>query len=323
VLKKKKKSVDDPLGFESAFVDMDDSSAAIASVSAVAAAAAGAAQHREVDLVDQYFSYPLNAVPPFADAPNHPLLAWSQLPKTFDPLRQLVFRYVCIPASSAPSEEVFSAAGNTVTDHRSSLGSDTVSDLLMIRFNKDIIPEVRAVYDAEAKRLDDLKNKRAITSSSLAAQTDSVSAAAAAAAVASAGADRSASRANSSAAAASEAADKLNAAVAAAKQINVIPPLNFASLPPLIPSPPPVLPSPAPAAGHHAAAASATSAAAAGDAPAAAVQAAARHRSRHVNSASDSDSDNDTVMTDVNRNRRKRTSDTNENSKAKKAKRSR
>jgi hypothetical protein len=49
------------------------------------------------------------------------------------PISALAIRYLCVPGTSASSERTFSNGGNTVTDKRSSLTGDHVSDLIVLK----------------------------------------------------------------------------------------------------------------------------------------------------------------------------------------------
>merc|ERR1712113_86405 len=49
-------------------------------------------------------------------------------------------KYLCIPATSVPSERVFSQAGAIISQRRASLNDDTAADLIMIRGNASRLP---------------------------------------------------------------------------------------------------------------------------------------------------------------------------------------
>ena len=60
-------------------------------------------------------------------------LNWWELSETRYPkLAILAKRYLCIPATSIPSERVFSVAGQTVSKLRASLDKDTVNEILFL-----------------------------------------------------------------------------------------------------------------------------------------------------------------------------------------------
>jgi hypothetical protein len=60
---------------------------------------------------------------------------WNKNRDELPLLAELAREYLCIPASSAPSERLFSHAGNIVTDTRHSLDSENVSKLLFVKEN--------------------------------------------------------------------------------------------------------------------------------------------------------------------------------------------
>ena len=55
---------------------------------------------------------------------------WCRHPFAYPTLARLAKKYLAIPASSAASERVFSAAGNAVTKKRSKLQDDPVDALV-------------------------------------------------------------------------------------------------------------------------------------------------------------------------------------------------
>ncbi len=67
---------------------------------------------------------------------------WALHRLTFPVLYSLAMRYLCIPATSATSERVFSAAGRVFTPLRGSLKPSNLEDLTMIKINFDIAEQV-------------------------------------------------------------------------------------------------------------------------------------------------------------------------------------
>jgi hypothetical protein len=64
---------------------------------------------------------------------------WKHNCKTYPIISQFARQVLCIPASSAASERVFSSAGNTISDKRNRLNADVVRDII---FLKDSISKV-------------------------------------------------------------------------------------------------------------------------------------------------------------------------------------
>ncbi len=71
---------------------------------------------------------------------------WKTAPNALRRLRYFAVRYLTVPASSVASEEVFSAAGRTMTHLRANLAADTASTLLMIRCNRWYAPLLYLVF---------------------------------------------------------------------------------------------------------------------------------------------------------------------------------
>jgi hypothetical protein len=66
------------------------------------------------------------------------LLFWEQNQTKYPRLYRIARRLLSIPATNLSSERNFSAAGLTLTDHRSNLSPDNVNHLLFIRSNFDL-----------------------------------------------------------------------------------------------------------------------------------------------------------------------------------------
>lgn len=65
----------------------------------------------------------------------NPLLWWKKYCKDFPLLSQLARRILCIPATSAPSERVFSLAGLVITQLRASLSADNAAGMIFLHDN--------------------------------------------------------------------------------------------------------------------------------------------------------------------------------------------
>lgn len=72
---------------------------------------------------------------PDADSETEPLDWWKMHERHFPRVSQLAKRYLCIPATSSPSERIFSTGGNIVTCHRAALKPETVDRLVFLARN--------------------------------------------------------------------------------------------------------------------------------------------------------------------------------------------
>ena len=68
----------------------------------------------------------------------NPLFWWQQRELKFPILSNLAKRFLCIPATSASSERLFSAAGLTIAKDRANLLPDNANLLLLLHENWDI-----------------------------------------------------------------------------------------------------------------------------------------------------------------------------------------
>ena len=83
--------------------------------------------------LDRYLAEPL--IPCTSD-----MLTWWQQNKDRFPLLASVARtYLGPPASSVPSERLFSTAGGVVTEHRSRLLPDIAGKLIFMKYNANLI----------------------------------------------------------------------------------------------------------------------------------------------------------------------------------------
>lgn len=80
----------------------------------------------------------------FASEAQEPITAdtltwWQQNEGRFDALKILARKYLPVPATSAPSERVFSLAGNICSRRRASLSSDHLDALVFLNANVDLL----------------------------------------------------------------------------------------------------------------------------------------------------------------------------------------
>ena len=84
--------------------------------------------------IDRYLSEP---TPSFTE---DPLVWWKLKENSYPTLSILAKKYLCIPASSTPSEKVFSLTSAIVDKKRSRLSSDKVDMLVFLTKNKKCFP---------------------------------------------------------------------------------------------------------------------------------------------------------------------------------------
>ena len=73
---------------------------------------------------------------PALDHKDDALTWWMTKKQIYSTLSSLATKYLCFPASSVSSEQIFSLAGNIVTKKRSLLQSDTIDMLIFFHKNK-------------------------------------------------------------------------------------------------------------------------------------------------------------------------------------------
>lgn len=78
--------------------------------------------------------------PEIIDSAN-PLLWWKEHESKFPKLAQLAKRYLCIPASSAPSERTFSNMNIVVSNRRARLLPARAERLCLLRLNREYLPQ--------------------------------------------------------------------------------------------------------------------------------------------------------------------------------------
>jgi len=71
---------------------------------------------------------------------------WKFNERKYKLLSKLAARVLCIPATSAPSERVFSTAGLTIAKDRARLASDTANELIFLH---DALPAIRRFHETQ------------------------------------------------------------------------------------------------------------------------------------------------------------------------------
>lgn len=99
-------------------------------------ATAGLTDHQAVEAELNSYLQSANA-----DSDTNPLEWWKTHCTAYPKVSLLAKRYLCIPATSSPSERAFSTGGNIVTCHRAALKPDAVDRLVFLAKNLTIDPE--------------------------------------------------------------------------------------------------------------------------------------------------------------------------------------
>ena len=94
----------------------------------------------QFDAIDMYRTQVLAQ-----ESTKDPVEWWAECAVGLTGLRRYALRYLCTPASSIPSEALFSDAGNTFTDNRSRLKPETLAALLLTKKNCGILSDIAAV----------------------------------------------------------------------------------------------------------------------------------------------------------------------------------
>ncbi|XP_049302956.1 E3 SUMO-protein ligase ZBED1-like [Bactrocera dorsalis] len=74
----------------------------------------------------------------FVERHQNPLNYWDSKKATFPELYELSKKYLCIPATSVPSERVFSKAGQIINDRRNRLKGEKLDQILFLNSNFNI-----------------------------------------------------------------------------------------------------------------------------------------------------------------------------------------
>lgn len=70
---------------------------------------------------------------------DDPLKWWSENEGRFPALSKLAKSFLCIPATSTPSERIFSTAGNICSQKRASLSAEHVEKLTFLAMNNNLV----------------------------------------------------------------------------------------------------------------------------------------------------------------------------------------
>ena len=72
---------------------------------------------------------------PHISREEDPLAWWRERATLFPKLKEMANRYLCTPASSVPSERLFSKAGELISHRRSSLKEENINMILFLNKN--------------------------------------------------------------------------------------------------------------------------------------------------------------------------------------------
>ena len=73
---------------------------------------------------------------------NCPLQWWKANEPLFPHLAVIAKRFLCIPATSAPTERVFSSAGLTISNARARMLPENADNLVFLNDNYELFPEM-------------------------------------------------------------------------------------------------------------------------------------------------------------------------------------
>ena len=76
---------------------------------------------------------------PTAEPAENPWQWWNARKKQFPILSKIAKKYLAIPATSVPSERLFSEAGNQISAKRTRLNSKIVGEMLFLKKNENYI----------------------------------------------------------------------------------------------------------------------------------------------------------------------------------------
>lgn len=85
-----------------------------------------------VTLLKQYINLP------YLNLNDNPIPFWKHHKTVLDPLSEVALKYACIPATSVPSERIFSKAEQIVSQRRNRRSPKNVDILVFLNKNLDI-----------------------------------------------------------------------------------------------------------------------------------------------------------------------------------------
>jgi len=75
---------------------------------------------------------------PYLNVNENPIPFWKNHSAVLDPLTEVALKYACIPATSVPSERIFSKAGQIVSQRRNRLSPKNVDILIFLNKNLEV-----------------------------------------------------------------------------------------------------------------------------------------------------------------------------------------
>lgn len=75
---------------------------------------------------------------PHLERTKHPLEFWKKYKQTFPELYEISLKYLCVPATSVPSERVFSKTGQITNDRRNRLSPKNLDYIIFLNSNLNL-----------------------------------------------------------------------------------------------------------------------------------------------------------------------------------------
>lgn len=99
----------------------------------------GEPEEAEIEGLNEIEHYLDLRLTPTAEPAENPWQWWNMRKREFPILSQIAQKYLAIPATSVPSERLFSDAGNQISAKRTRLGSKIVGEMLFLKKNENYI----------------------------------------------------------------------------------------------------------------------------------------------------------------------------------------